>query len=81
MMDPHLVSILRCPETKEPLQEASPERIEALNKAIEAGTVQNRAGQPVSEKIDAGLVRAGGKWLYPVRADIPVMLIEEAIPL
>ena len=47
----------------------------------EAGTLVNRAGQPVREKMEAGLLRADGKALYPIREDIPVMLVEEAIPL
>jgi uncharacterized protein YbaR (Trm112 family) len=35
----------------------------------------------VSEKLDGGLLRADRKILYPVREDIPVMLIEEGIPV
>ena len=35
----------------------------------------------VKEKIDEGLVRADGKYLYPIRHNIPVMLVDEAIPL
>jgi len=35
----------------------------------------------VLERIDAGLVRADGKFLYPIRHDIPIMLVDEAIPL
>ena len=34
-----------------------------------------------AEKLDAGLLRADGKFLYPVRHNIPVMLVDEAIPL
>jgi uncharacterized protein YbaR (Trm112 family) len=33
------------------------------------------------EKLEGGLVRADGKVLYPMRGEIPVMLIDEAIPL
>jgi uncharacterized protein YbaR (Trm112 family) len=43
--------------------------------------VQNRAGKPVIGAIDSGLVRQDRKFLYPVRANIPTMLIDEAIPL
>jgi uncharacterized protein len=35
----------------------------------------------VAENLDGGLLRADKKILYPVREDIPVMLIEEGIPL
>jgi uncharacterized protein YbaR (Trm112 family) len=47
----------------------------------ELRTLKNRAGQPIKEKIDDGLVRTDGKYLYPVRRNIPVMLVDEAIPL
>ena len=33
------------------------------------------------EAVAEGLVREDGDWLYPVRDDIPIMLIDEAIPL
>ena len=43
--------------------------------------MKNRVGQPVKEKIDGGLVREDKKFLYPIRGNIPVMLVDEAIPL
>ena len=76
-----LLEILVCPEDKTPVQPASPAKIEELNQRISAGTLKNRAGKPVAERIDAGLVRQDGRFLYPIRDDIPVMLIDEAIPL
>ena len=48
---------------------------------IASGNLKNRAGKQVSEKLDAGLLRADGKWLYPIREEIPVMLLDEAIPV
>ncbi len=41
----------------------------------------NRGGAGVREPIEGGLVRQDGKWLYPIRDDIPIMLVEEALPL
>jgi uncharacterized protein YbaR (Trm112 family) len=35
----------------------------------------------VTAEIAEGLVRADGKYLYIVDNDVPVMLIDEAIPL
>jgi uncharacterized protein len=35
----------------------------------------------VTEPLDGGLVRADQKILYPIRENIPVMLIDEGIPL
>lgn len=58
-----------------------PTILQALNAEIAAGTLKTRAGQPVRAALDAGLIRSDGKFLYPVRHDIPIMLVDEAIPL
>jgi len=81
MIDPDLLKILCCPETHQDLRLAEPGVIDKLNAQIAAGTLKNRAGQPLQEKLDAGLVRADGKFLYPIRRNIPVMLVDEAVPL
>jgi uncharacterized protein YbaR (Trm112 family) len=81
MIDSELLKILCCPETHQELRLADPAVIEKLNRQIAAGAFKNRAGQPVQEKFDGGLIRADGKYLYPIRRDIPVMLVDEAIPL
>jgi uncharacterized protein YbaR (Trm112 family) len=80
-MDKELLDMLCCPETKEDVSLAEAGLIDALNRKIEAGQVKNRGGEPVKEKVDSGLIRADRKFLYPVREDIPIMLIDEAIPL
>ncbi len=81
MIDSELLKILCCPETHQSIAPAPADKIEKLNQQIAAGNLKNRAGQPVKEKIDGGLLRADGKFLYPIRQDIPVMLIDEAIAL
>ncbi len=81
MMDAELLKILCCPETHQDLRPAEPSLIEQLNRKIAGGGLQNRGGQSVTEKIDGGLVRSDGKFLYPIRQTIPVMLVDEAIPL
>lgn len=81
MVDAELLEILVCPETKEPVRLADAELLERVNAAIEGGTVQNRGGERVKDTIEEGLVREDGKVLYPVRDDIPIMLIDEAIVL
>jgi uncharacterized protein YbaR (Trm112 family) len=80
-MDTTLLEILCCPETHQPLTFAGPALLARLNEKVAAGQLRNRAGQAVAEKLDAGLVRSDGQWLYPVRRGIPVMLVEEGIPL
>ena len=81
MIDPELLQIMCCPETHQTLALAAPTLVASLNEQIAAGQLKNRQGQIVAEKLDHGLVRADGKYLYPIRQDIPIMLIDEAIPL
>jgi uncharacterized protein YbaR (Trm112 family) len=81
MIDPELLKILCCPETHQEVRLAEPAVIEKLNGQIAERALTNRGGQPVTEKIDSGLVRADGKVLYPIRRNIPVMLVDEGIPL
>ena len=48
---------------------------------IEAGQMRNRAGELVTEQLDGGLLREDGRFVYPIRRDIPVLLIDEALPM
>ena len=43
--------------------------------------LESVAGQIIRDKLEDGLVREDGMYLYPVRGSIPVLLIDEAIPL
>jgi uncharacterized protein YbaR (Trm112 family) len=79
MVAKDLLDILCCPETKQDLTLIEGEKIETINKKIQTGTLKNRGGEPVKEKIDSGLLREDRKYLYPIREDIPIMLIDEAI--
>ena len=81
MVDQELLDILVCPETKQPVSQASEEVLAKLNEEIRAKRLTNRGGEPVTEALSEGLVREDGKILYPVDDGIPVMLIEESIEL
>lgn len=76
-----LLDILACPETKQPLTLAEAALVARVNDRIRQGQLTNRRGTAVTELIDGGLVRQDGRYLYPIRDDIPIMLIDEAIPL
>ena len=52
-----------------------------VNQAIAAGHARTRAGRVVTEPLAAGLVREDKTLLYPIVDGIPVMLVDEAIPL
>ncbi len=81
MIDQELLDILVCPETKEPVSIGSEELIEKINEKINENTLLNRGNRVVTQTIDGGLIRNDQKFLYPIRENIPIMLIEEAIPL
>jgi uncharacterized protein len=76
-----LLEILRCPETQQPFQIADPALVANLNSQIKSGQVKNRIGKPISDPIESALIRQDRKFLYPIRNNIPVLLIDEAIPL
>jgi len=80
-IDKDLLSILCCPETKQDVALAPESVIAGINDRIVKGEVKNKAGQVVTERMDGGLLRADKKILYPIREDIPVMLIDEGIPM
>lgn len=79
MVDASLVAIMVCPETHQSLTVADEATVQKVNAAIAAGGLKNRDGEPVTEPIQAALLREDGAYLYVVRDDIPVMLIGEAV--
>jgi uncharacterized protein YbaR (Trm112 family) len=81
MITDRLLEILCCPETHQKLRWADAQLLDQLNRRIAAGQVRNRAGQPVRQPLEAGLVRHDGQVLYPVWSGLPRLLIDEAIPL
>lgn len=81
MIDKELLDILACPDTKEPVKLAEQSLVDELNARIERGELTNRGGKKVEKRMDGGLIREDGKYLYPIEDEIPIMLIDEAIPL
>lgn len=80
-VDPDLIAILICPETKQPVAPATPAQLARVNDAVRAGNAYNRAGARVAKELAEALVREDGRVLYPVEEGIPVMLVEESIAL
>ena len=81
MVDQELLDILVCPENKTPVKLVNDDVVGKINDAIESKSLKNRAGETVEEAIDAGLLREDGAYLYAIRDDIPIMLIDESIPM
>ena len=80
-LDKDLLAILCCPETKQAVTLADSTLIQRVNDAIKGRRLQNKGKQAITDPVEAGLLRADAKILYPIRENIPVMLIEEGIPL
>jgi len=75
------LSILCCPETQQSLGVADSSLLDRVNERISRGILVNVGQKLVPEQIEAGLIRADQKVLYPIRENIPVLLIEEGIAL
>ena len=80
-INPALIKILACPETKQPLKLADAEFVSKLNEQIKAGTAKNQSGVTLESEIAGALIREDDKRAYIIRENIPVMLIEESIEL
>lgn len=81
MVDSKLLEILVCPDSKQPVSLASDELVTNLNQAISSGSLTNKLGNKIEEAIDGALITEDKKICYPIRSDIPVMLIDESIAL
>ena len=81
MINSDWLKILCCPETHQEVRLAEPAIIDQLNRQVAAGALKNRAGQAVQAKLEGGLIRVDGKFLYPIRHNIPVMLVDQGIPV
>lgn len=81
LIDPGLLKVLCCPETHQPVSEADAATVSELNKQIASGSLMDRRGRAITEKLDGVLMRQDGRMAYAIRNRIPIMISEEAIPL
>ena len=76
-----LLDILVCPDSRQSLSLAGAEELAGINQRIAKRELVNRAGAVVTQEIEGALIREDRQYFYPIRDDIPVMLIDQAIAL
>ena len=83
MIPADLLELLRCPQSGQPLALADAEVLSRLNHRIAQtpGGVRNGAGAGVEQPLAEALLRVERTLVYPVRDDIPLLLVEEGILL
>lgn len=82
MINENLLAVIACPETKQDLVVAENDIVQKINHLIENGELLNRSKQKVTETIDGGLIqKEDRKYLYPIRNEIPILLMDESIAL
>ena len=78
-MDRKLLDLLVSPDTRQPLSLLDAKGLEALNRAISAGTVNKADGNPLAQPLRQALVTRDRKQVFRLDDGIPVLLAEEAI--
>ena len=78
MISAELLDLLRCLDTRGPLQLLTPAELQSLNQLIAEGRIVNRAGKQRQEPLEGGLINEQRSVVYPIDAGIPVMIREEA---
>ena len=80
-MDRKLLDILVCPATRQPLAVLEKAGVDALNRAIAAGSVARADGSPQSDPLREALVTRDRRTAYRIDDGIPVLLAEESLDL
>jgi uncharacterized protein len=78
-MDKHLLEILCCPLTREPVRALRRDELDVLNRSIAEGAVVSIAGTPIGTTLSDALITRDRKTIYRIDDGIPVMLVDEGI--
>ena len=78
-VDGKLLEILCCPVSKSPLIRLLRSRLDKLNQAIAAGTLQYVNGETVEAALGEALITDDRRVVYPVVDDIPLLLEDKGI--
>lgn len=80
MLDAEFLAMVRCPENHSKLALVDSATVTRLNDAVAAGRLKTRSGQLIDKRLDGALIREDRRVLYPIIDQIPILLIDEAIP-
>jgi uncharacterized protein YbaR (Trm112 family) len=81
MIRQELLDSLLCPAERQRLALAEAALVARLNQAVSSGRLRNASGSAVDQPLESGLIREDGRMVYPIRDGIPILLVEEGIPL
>jgi uncharacterized protein len=81
MIADELLNIIVCPETKQPLRLMDEAEIEKINEHICLGQLRTVSGKLITERVSGALVREDRVRAYPIRDDIPLLLVDESFEL
>lgn len=80
-MDRKLLDILVCPASRQPLGLLDRAGLDALNRAVAAGTVRRVDDATQAEPVSEALITDDRRTIYRIDDGIPVLLVEEGIPV
>lgn len=80
-MDQEFLNILRCPKTQSPFELMSAEEVAKLNHAIGEGKVKQVDGAVVKKPVNEALITRDHKTVYRIDDGIPILVIEQGIPV
>lgn len=72
------IELLRCPISGQAMHLAPASTVERFQEAQRCGQLRTREGAGV-DAFEDGLLTDDGRWFYPIRGGIPVLLAGEAI--
>lgn len=78
-VDRHLLQVLCCPITHQPVRPLRRDELRQINSCIESGELHYQDDTPVATPLRDGLITENGERIYVIDDDIPVMLEERCI--